>query len=286
MLLYVKKFKYLKKIMGQKVNPLGFRLGITKEHQSEWFANSKDYRKYVVEDYFIRQTVTDRLQGILDVKIKRLPIINKIIVIVRTGNPDDIEKVFKQTSKNHVVVPIDPKGAEGPLKKKSSQLFRDYLEKEIKLYRSKVNKLKGSKYMPRVSEKPITELNLKLEIRPIQKAFCEASFIAEFVVEQLEKKIPFRRALNETFQKIDGREKKIIRKYKNFILPKELDGVKVQISGRLNGAEIARIAGRREGRIPLQTLQANIDYVYKTAKTTYGILGVKVWIVKKNNTKL
>nr|AWX53505.1 ribosomal protein S3 [Scotinosphaera sp. NIES-154] len=246
--------------MGQKVNPLGFRLGITKEHQSEWFANSKDYLKYVVEDSFIRQTITGRLQGILDVKIKRLPIINKIIVIVRTGNPDDIEKVFKQTTVN---------------KKKSSQLFRDYLEKEIKLYRSKLNKLKDSNYFPE------TELNLKLEIRPIQKAFCEASFIAEFVVEQLEKKIPFRRALNETFFKIDGREKKIIRKYKNFILPKELDGVKVQISGRLNGAEIARVAGRREGRIPLQTLQANLDYVYKTAKTTYGILGIKVWVVKK-----
>lgn len=268
--------------MGQKVNPLGFRLGITKEHQSEWFANSKDYLKYVVEDYFIRQTITDRLQGILDVKIQRLPTINKIIVIVRTGNPADIEKVFKQTNRNsrgRILHPIDPKGVEGPLKKKSSQLFRDYLEKEIKLYRSKVNKLKGSTYLPE------TELNLKLEIRPIQKAFCEASFIAEFVVEQLEKKIPFRRALNETFQKIEGREKKTIRKYKNFILPKELDGVKVQISGRLNGAEIARIAGRREGRIPLQTLQANIDYVYKTAKTTYGILGVKVWIVKKEQNK-
>jgi small subunit ribosomal protein S3 len=122
---------------------------------------------------------------------------------------------------------------------------------------------------------------LKLEIIPIKKGFCEASFIAEFVVDQLEKKIPFRRTLNETFLKIDGRQKHIIRKYKNFILPKELDGVKVQISGRLNGAEIARFSGRREGRIPLQTLNANIDYVYKTAKTTYGILGVKVWLFKK-----
>jgi small subunit ribosomal protein S3 len=255
--------------MGQKVNPLGFRLGITKQHQAEWYANSNDYLKYVVEDNFIRKKITTKLQGILDIKIQRLPIINKIIVIVRTGNPDDIEKVFQQTTKN----------GSNTKEKKSSQLFRDYLEKEIKIFRIKLNKLKGLNYLP---EK---ELNLKLEIRPIQKAFCEASFIAEFVVEQLEKKIPFRRALNEAFLKIDGREKKIIRKYKNFLLPKELDGVKVQISGRLNGAEIARIAGRREGRIPLQTLNVNIDYVYKTAKTTYGILGIKVWVVKKEQNK-
>jgi hypothetical protein len=119
--------------MGQKVNPVGFRLGITKKHQSEWFANSKDYLKYVAEDYFIRKTITSQLQGILDIKIKRLPIINKIIVIVRTGSPDDIEKVFKQTQNF----------SSEKKKEKSSRRFRDYLEKEIKLYRHKLNKFKN-----------------------------------------------------------------------------------------------------------------------------------------------
>ena len=206
--------------MGQKVHPIGFRIGVTQTHRSQWFAKPKDYAKLVEEDLVIRQFVESRLPeaGISRVNISR--------------QVDRIEIEFF-TARPRALV-----GAKG----ETLTQLRDEIKAKL----------------------PETR-NVALYVTKTQQPEMEAICIAENIAEQLEKRTPFRRTIRQA----------IMRARKA-----GADGIKVQISGRLNGAEIARHEWAREGRVPLHTIRADIDYATARAQTLYGILGIKVWVCK------
>nr|QVY58355.1 30S ribosomal protein S3 [Kappaphycus striatus] len=210
--------------MGQKVHPLGFRLGITQKHKSSWYSNMKQYSIFLQEDYQIRQSIVNQLnQASLSlIHIERK--VNQIEVDIHTARPG-------------IVLGRMGSGIEE---------LREKIQKNIGVHRE-----------------------LRINIIEIAEPDTEATLIAEFITQQLEKRIAFRRAVRQGVQRAQKTN---------------IQGIKVQISGRLNGAEIARSEWVREGRVPLQTLRANIDYSYKTAQTIYGILGVKVWLFKGENS--
>ncbi|MFW6263956.1 MAG: 30S ribosomal protein S3 [Cyanobacteriota bacterium] len=206
--------------MGQKIHPVGFRLGITKEHQSRWYADSSQYPEWLQEDYAIRQYIDKNLSnaGISQVKIERKA--DQIDLEIHTARPG-------------VVVGRGGTGIES---------LRTGLQE----------KLGGNR--------PI-----RINVVEVAQVDADAALIAEYITQQLERRVSFRRVVRQAIQRAQRAEVK---------------GIKIQISGRLNGAEIARTEWTREGRVPLHTLRADIDYAYRTALTTYGILGVKVWIFK------
>jgi len=206
--------------MGQKIHPIGFRLGITKEHKSCWYADSKRYPQLVQEDQLIRKYVEKQLgnAGIADIRIER--------------KADQIELGI-HTARPGVVVGRGGAGIEQ---------LRVGLQKH----------LGGNR-------------QIRINVIEVARVDAEAALIAEYIAQQLERRVSFRRVVRQAIQRAQRAEVK---------------GIKIQVSGRLNGAEIARTEWVREGRVPLHTLRADIDYSYRTAKTTYGILGVKVWIFK------
>lgn len=206
--------------MGQKIHPIGFRLGITKEHKSCWYADSKRYPQLVQEDQLIRKYVEKQLgnAGIADIRIER--------------KADQIELGI-HTARPGVVV---GRGGAG-----------------IEQLRVGLQKLLGG------------TRQIRINVIEVARVDAEAALIAEYIAQQLERRVSFRRVVRQAIQRAQRAEVK---------------GIKIQVSGRLNGAEIARTEWVREGRVPLHTLRADIDYSYRTAKTTYGILGVKVWIFK------
>jgi small subunit ribosomal protein S3 len=203
--------------MGQKIHPVGFRLGVTKEHQSCWF-ETKRYPELIIEDRDIRQYVNKTLNnaGISQIRIERKA--DQIDLSIHTARPG-------------VVVGRGGSGIEN---------LRNGLQKE----------LGGNK-------------QIRINVIEVSRVDADAGLIAEYITQQLEKRVSFRRVVRQAIQRAQRAEVK---------------GIKVQISGRLNGAEIARTEWIREGRVPLHTLRADIDYAYRTAQTIYGILGVKVWI--------
>ena len=222
--------------MGQKVNPLGFRLGITQKHRSQWFVKDSQYSQLAVEDFFLRKKIISIFSdaGITEIAIQRK--LDQIQMEIRTARPG-------------VIV-----GRDGG---RLEELRKD-LELQLKKFRNK-NFYFYKNTFPEGFEKP----QIAIHVTKLSNPDGEAGFIADFLVEQLQKRIPFRRAMKQAIQRVQRARVK---------------GIKIQISGRLNGAEIARSEWVREGRVPLQTLRANIDYSYQTAKTIYGIIGIKVWI--------
>lgn len=228
--------------MGQKVHPLGLRIGITQEHRSKWFSTSKNYANNVLEDHFIRNFLQTNFKesGFVDINIERK--LDQIHINIRAIRPG----VFMG------------KSGEGLEK------LRFRLEKKLISFRNA--SLKNSSY-PNLkthldnSPKP----QIALHINELTNPNVEAGYLADFIVEQLEKRAPFRRAMRQGIQRVQRAK---------------IPGVKIEVSGRLNGAEIARTEWVREGRVPLQTIRADIDYSYKTAQTIYGILGVKVWLFR------
>jgi small subunit ribosomal protein S3 len=206
--------------MGQKVHPIGFRLGYTKEHLSCWYANEKHYPGLLQEDYKIRQYIEKTLANasISEIRIER--------------KADQVELAI-HTARPGVVV---GKGGKG-----------------IEELRTSLQKMLGS------------QRQVRINVIEVANVDANAALMAEFITSQLEKRVSFRRVVRQALQRAEKAE---------------LPGIKIQVSGRLNGAEIARTEWIREGRVPLHTLRANIDYSYRTASTIYGILGVKVWIFK------
>ena len=206
--------------MGQKIHPVGFRLGITQEHRSRWFADAKQYPELLQEDYKIRQYVEKTLSnaGISQVRIERKA--DQIELEVHTARPG-------------VVVGRGGTGIES---------LRTGLQTALGGNRS-----------------------IRINVVEVARVDAEAGLIGEYIAQQLERRVSFRRVVRQAIQRAQRAE---------------VQGIKVQVSGRLNGAEIARTEWTREGRVPLHTLRADIDYAYRTAKTIYGILGVKVWIFK------
>lgn len=201
--------------MGQKVHPKGFRIGIIKSWDSNWYAD-RDYTELLHEDYKIRKYIKERFYaaGISKVEIQRTG--NRMRVTIHTAKPGII---------------IGRGGTE------VEQLKADLI------------KLSGK--------------SVSVNIQEIKKPEVDAQIVAETVAQQLEKRVSFRRAMKQTV----GRTMRA-----------GGDGIKIAISGRLGGAEIARTEWYSEGKVPLHTLRADIDYGFAEANTTYGKIGVKVWI--------
>ena len=233
--------------MGQKIHPLGLRLGITQKHRSKWFATKKNYPRLILEDRFFRNYLlkTYPEAKIVDIQVIRGRILEK------DGTDEKFEKtkvVIYTPFPRHLV---DLKQPEKTLEELRLKLL-DMCTKE----RKKQN---------------APTLVLSLKLLPVKRPYGEASMIADDLIEQLEKRTPFRKALKQT----------LFRMKRGKIFDKVLQGTRIQISGRLNGAEIARIEWTRKGRVPLHTLRADVGYVAKTAKTIHGILGIKVWTFTK-----
>ena len=203
--------------MGQKVNPIGLRLNITRTWESIWYAG-KDYSRNLYEDQQIRKYLKKRLYH---AGLSR-------IVIERTGNKIRI-KLF--TARPGIV--IGKKGA------------------EIEILKGDIEKKFGRECM--------------IDIQEVRRPEADAQLVAENIAMQLERRVAFRRAMKKSI---------------NSALRFGVQGVKITCSGRLGGAEMSRTEWFKEGRVPLHTLRADIDYGMAEAKTTYGIIGVKVWIFK------
>jgi len=204
--------------MGQKVNPIGLRLGIIRDWDSLWFADKKEYPKLLIEDIKIRKFILKRLSGagVARVVIERAA--KKMKVNIHSSRPGVI---------------IGKKGT------------------GIESLKNELSKM--------------TKAEVIVNIQEIRKAETNATLVAQMVAGQLEKRIAFRRAM-----------KKAVLQALKF----GAKGIKIETSGRLGGAEMARREWYREGRVPLHTLRADIDYGFIEAKTTYGQIGVKVWIFK------
>src|SRR6266545_2354932 len=203
--------------MGQKVNPYGFRLGVTTDWKSRWYSD-KDYQKYLHEDIEIRRYLKQGLThaGISRVDIERTR--DRVRVDIHTARPG---------------VVIGRRGAEA-------------------------DKIRAD--LDRITGKQVT-----LNILEVKGAETDAQLVAQGVAEQLASRVSFRRAM---------------RRAVNSAMKGGAKGIRVQCSGRLGGAEMARTEWYREGRVPLHTLRADIDYGFSEAKTTYGVIGVKVWVYK------
>lgn len=204
--------------MGQKVHPNGLRVGVIRDWNSKWYANSRDYSDYLIEDYKIRKYVKSKLfaSGISKVEIERTA---KFV------------KVNVYTAKPGLVI-----GKGGNL----AETLRTDLEKMIS---KKVN----------------------LNIVEVKNVDIDAQLVAENIAGQLEKRVSFRRAMKQCMQKA---------------MKAGALGIKTAVSGRLGGADMARTEFYKDGTIPLQTIRADIDYGFYEADTTYGKVGVKVWIYK------
>lgn len=230
--------------MGQKIHPLGFRLGVTKTHQSQWFANGRTYPNLVIEDNLIRKTLSKQF---VNGSISKIEIQRKF--------DDQVQLTLYSTKPNAIL---------GHCNNDLKNLSASLTFKIKKSRRLVIQRFSNSDF----NSTNLYSLNPKITVRvfELSNPDTNANFIADSLVEELQKRIAFRRAMKKALRRAQRAK---------------VQGIKIQISGRLNGAEIARSEWAREGQIPLQTLRANIDYCYRTAKTIYGILGVKVWVFKK-----
>lgn len=203
--------------MGQKTNPVGLRLGITRTWVSNWFAKER-FADYLYEDILIRNYLKKRLEhgGISTLEIERTA--KRVTVAIHTSRPGIV---------------IGKKGEE-------------------------VERLKGEL-------QHLTQKEIQINIREVKKPEMDAQLVGDNIARQIEKRVSY---------------KKAIKKAISTAMRMGAEGIKIQIAGRLNGAEIARTETYKEGRVPLHTLRADIDYATSTAHTTYGCVGVKVYICK------
>ncbi len=212
--------------MGQKVNPYGFRLGITSEHRSRWFADStkkgQRYSDYLVEDVKVRRYLQEKLDraGISKIELERTR--DRVRIDIFAARPGLV---------------IGRRGAE-------AETLRTELEK-------------------------LTGKQVLLNILEVKNPEADAQLVAQGIAEQLSARVAFRRAMRKGMQGA---------------LRSGAKGIRVQCSGRLGGAEMSRSEFYREGRVPLHTLRSNIEYGFYEAKTTFGRIGVKVWIYKGDLT--
>jgi len=204
--------------MGQKVNPTGIRLGITKDWTSKWYANKKDYADYLNADLNVRKYINEKLKG---ASVSRIQI----------ERPARNARIAIYSARPGVI--IGKKGG------------------EVEMLRNELTK--------------IMKVPVHLTIQEVRKPELDAYLVAENVAQQLVRRVMFRRAMKRVIQST---------------MRQGAEGIKISLSGRLAGAEIARTEWAREGRVPLHTFRADIDYGTAEALTTYGIIGVKVWIFK------
>lgn len=204
--------------MGQKVNPIGFRLGIVKDHTSVWYADRKAYADNLLNDIQVREYLRKRLA-------------NASVSRIEIERPAQTARLRIHTARPGIVI-----GKKG---------------EDVERLRGEVAKLMG--------------VPVHIDIEEIRKPELDAFLAAQNVAQQLERRVQFRRAMRRVLQNAMRLGAK---------------GIRIRVAGRLNGADIARSETYREGRVPLHTLRADIDYATAEAHTTYGVIGVKVWIFK------
>jgi small subunit ribosomal protein S3 len=207
--------------MGQKVNPIGIRLGITRDWSSKWYAGKKQFAQHIHTDFRVREFLKKKL---LDASVSRIQIeraAKRVNITIQTARPGIV---------------IGKKGEDiDKLRQETAKLLQ------------------------------LPTADVRLNIAEIRKPELDAQLVADGIAQQIEKRVMFRRAMKRA----------VMSTMRSGAL-----GVKVRVSGRLNGGEIARTEWSREGRIPLHTFRADIDYGFSEANTTYGVIGVKVWIFK------
>ena len=237
--------------MGQKMDPHGLRVGIIKDWSSKWYADSKNFGDYLVEDNKIRKYVKKKLyvSGISKIEIERTPKFVKVNVF---------------TAKPGLVI-----GKGGNLAEELKNELQKMINKEVNLYAAKpgiiIGKGGAGVESVRAELKKLIGKDININIVEVKNVDLDAQLVAENIAGQLERRISFRRAMKQCMQK----------SVKAGAL-----GIKTSVSGRLGGADMARTEFYKEGNIPLQTLRADIDYGFAEADTTYGKIGVKVWIYK------
>ena len=204
--------------MGQKVNPIGFRLAVNKAWSSKWYATPKDFPSMLKEDLDVRNYIKSKLKNAA---------VSKVVI----ERPAKNAKISIHSARPGII--IGKKGG------------------DIEILKNEVNK--------------ILKVPVHLNIDEVRKPEIDAQLVSDSISQQLEKRVMFRRAMKRAMQNAMRLGAK---------------GIKIMSSGRLNGIEIARTEWYREGRVPLHTLNADIDYGFSEAKTTYGIIGIKVWIYK------
>ena len=229
--------------MGQKVHPIGFRIGITKEHTSKWYAKSSDYANLMKADDELREKFVLFLNDFCNLKQRKAENIdlskisisypstsNQIYVTIYSVNPAKLRTELSRT----------------PININFSNFLRNHLSTH----------------------------ELVVKIKRLRHPYTEPGILAQSLSKKLEKRMPFRRAIRSAMKDF----KEAARRAK--LKPRE-KGIKIQIAGRLNGAEIARSEWVRQGRVPLHTIQADLSYISQRAQTIYGTLGIKIWVCKR-----
>ncbi len=207
--------------MGQKVHPIGIRLGITKDWSSKWYADSSNFAEQVAADHAVREFLSKRLA-------------DASVSLIQIERPAKMTHITINTARPGIVI-----GKKG---------------EDIEKLRRETAELLGLKIQ-----------DVKISIAEIRKPELDAKLVAEGIAQQLVRRVMFRRAMKRAVTNT---------------MRLGAQGIKVKVAGRLNGAEIARSEWYREGRVPLHTFRADIDYGLAEANTTYGVIGVKVWIFK------
>lgn len=207
--------------MGQKVNPIGFRVAVDKQWRSRWFSDKKHFGQLLAEDMMIREVIKKRLVNAAVAKIVIERYANRVRVNIFTARPGIV---------------IGRKGAD--IDKVRVDLSKD------------------------------TGKDVYLEIHEVRDPDANAQLVAESIAQQIERRVALRRAIKRA-QKI--------------AMDMGVDGIKVRCCGRINNAELSRVEWSKEGKVPLHTLRANIDYGFAEAHTTAGLIGVKVWVCKKDD---
>jgi len=208
--------------MGQKIHPIGFRLAVTKNWSSKWYANSRKFPTMLIEDIKVREFLKKKLAHAM---------VSRVVI----ERPARNAKITVYSARPGIVI-----GKKG---------------EDIESLRSTLQKMMG--------------VPVHVNIEEVRKPEIDAQLIADNIAQQLEKRVMFRRAMKRAMQNA---------------MRLGAQGIKIMSGGRLNGSEIARNEWYREGRVPLHTLRADIDYGFGEAKTTYGIIGVKVWVYKGQGT--
>ena len=245
--------------MGQKTHPKGFRLVTNQKHLSEWYTGKKYYPTLIAQDDFIRKHALEYFEEFLSlskIEISRIPqqleSSEYIQITIHSLFPRAketyrrVSKYLSSTSETSNIKSLAIfNNAKGNLKQLTTLLLKRNIRNFIRFLQLKTGK------------------NYSVTFQFIQNPFEDATLIAKYIADQLEKRIPFRRAVKQTIKKVQRTNMK---------------GIKIQVSGRLNGVEMARSEWKRDGKVPLHTLRAKIDYTHQRAETIYGVIGIKVWL--------
>lgn len=248
--------------MGQKTHPLGFRLGITQDHRSQWYAKPTEYAQNVQEDQLVRAFLLKQLgTGAISTSASKKPSSRK-----PTAGDAGLSKTILSRRGDKLLIEVhvaQPKIVTGEAGSRLKELTLG-IQKIQKDYRTQCALQQYGRLAGNELQAPDAS-PVSLAVVQVEQPATDATLLAQKVAKELEKRVAFRRIIKQSIK--EAREAGV-------------EGIKIQISGRLNGAEIARIEWAREGRVPLHTLRANIDYSAHAAHTIYGALGIKIWIYK------